>query len=99
MSDSRYLPGPPFLPQLYTSYNGGLSATSHHLTPALVLPVTMTHNHLVKEGGVGWGGTTTMTLFQAKARFLAAGRVVLMFEEPGAGPRQPAGNALGRTKD
>lgn len=56
------------------SHNGGLSAASHHLTPGL----RCQYNDSQSSG-------RTKASFQPKARFLAAGRVVLVFEELGQG--------------
>lgn len=55
-------------------HNGGLSAASHHLTPGL----RCQYNDSQSSG-------RTKASFQPQARFLAAGRVVVVFEEPGQG--------------
>lgn len=89
-SNSWHLPGPTFLPQLYTTHNASLSAASHHLTPGLCCQYNDSWS-----SGKQW-------LFTRKARFLTAGRVVLVFEELGQGwdnqeKRPPADKRLNLT--
>lgn len=85
-SNGRHLPGPPFLPQLYTGATMEVSLL-HHI---IWLPGLRCRDN---------DSQSTMASFQAEARLLAAGHVVLVFEEPGQGRDNLEEMLWCRTKD